>query len=147
MSNGDLLKNMSDRELVVYLVADVSNIKEGQKELKESQGRFHLKMDESIKDLRTNYSDRINKLEEGKTDKVYTNKVTDDFERRMKELEKKGLDKTYYDEKHEELRKIVEGLTISDAKINAKASQSSVWIAYGISAIGLLLEFYYRTRI
>lgn len=75
------LENMSDHDLTTTLVANV-------KTLKENQDKFHTEIKEAIKDLKTNYSDRINKLEDEKTDKEFMDKTTADFETRIRVLER-----------------------------------------------------------
>ena len=75
------LQNMSDHDLTTTLVANV-------KTLKESQDKFHCEMKESFRDLKNNYSDRINKLEDTKTDKEFMDKITADFESRIRIQEK-----------------------------------------------------------
>jgi hypothetical protein len=92
-----------------------------------------------LKDVTTN---RITCLEKDKADRVelqvIQKKVNEDIENRMRDLEKSVVDKNVYDERHNELVKQVDNLKISDAVINAKASQNSVVWAYIIGGVGIL---------
>ena len=75
MDNEEIQKNMSDHDSLVTLVADVHN-------LRKSQEIFHAEIKGEFKDLKDNYSVRINKLEESKLDKS----DHADHESRLREL-------------------------------------------------------------
>jgi|GEM_PF-5204066 hypothetical protein len=63
----------SDHDILNTLVANVSNMKEG-------QDRFHQEMKESFRDLKENYADRLSKVENGlsNADKVFLAKKDQD---------------------------------------------------------------------
>ena len=77
MENEETKPNMSDHDAIITLVADVHN-------LRKSQDIFHTEIKGEFKDLKDNYSLRINKLEEIKLDKVEHH----DHEERLRVVER-----------------------------------------------------------
>ena len=103
---------------------------------------------QEIKDLREGIFNDVEMLKRDKADRrdveVLQKKINDDMETRMRLLESSVVDRNYYDEKHQILQKQIDDLNISSAVLNAKASTTSVWIAYAISIATFLISIFLK---